>query len=64
MTPGKIREQLEAARNTVREIEENLEKPISGGMVGYVIVRHELVEAWEALDRAIEQLDQNYKKLL
>lgn len=63
MTPGKIRERLEAAKQEIRDIEETLEKPISGGMVGYIVVRHELVEAWEALDRAIEQLDQNYKKL-
>ncbi len=59
VTPGDVRERLGSIRALSRELEEDLEKPISrANIITLIPVRHELVEASDALDRAIEMLDE------
>lgn len=63
MSPGKLREDLERLQNEVRGLEVPLDEKVAKGMVAYIPIRHELTEAWDALGRAIESLDESYRSL-
>ncbi len=59
VTPGAVRERLAAIRELAGELEADLEKPISrANIITLIPVRHELVEASDALDRSLEMLDE------
>ena len=64
MTPGEVRSQLENLRAGAQEVEEVLTALIGQQIINVVEVRHEVTEAWEALERAIEILDTNYEELM
>ena len=63
MTPGKIRDVLARIKSEVRDVEFEMGEKIKLGVVAYVQARQELTEAWEALDRALEEIDQNYRRM-
>lgn len=57
LTPSQIRDELVAIQARMKEIEEQADRQ-KQHRVGYHDVAFELVEAWEAVDRAIESLDE------
>ena len=63
MTPGTLREALAQLQNEMRDIEKPVEEKVAAGMVLYIAVQHELAEAWDAIQRAVEHLDENYKSM-
>ena len=63
LSPGDLRSRLEELQAEVRGIENDLDGPVRQGVVALIGIRHELVEASEALERAISELDENYKDL-
>lgn len=62
VSPGNVRSRIEKIVADVAELESDLAGPISKGAVGYIEARHEVVEASDALTRAIEVLDENYSR--
>ncbi len=57
MTPGEVREQLVTIQTDLRKLETVIEVQKSAN-VGYCLIGHEMTEAWEAVDRAIEECDE------
>ena len=57
MTPSEIRDELVTLQERLRKVEDTVERQKSVN-AGYHNVCHELTEGWEALDRAIENLDE------
>jgi hypothetical protein len=62
-TPGGVRSEMEKIQAQVSALEADLSAMITRGAIGYVETRHELVEASDALHRAVEILDNNYSKI-
>ena len=62
-TPGGVRSEMEKIQAQVSALEADLSAMVTKGAVGYVESRHELVEASDALNRAVEILDNNYSKI-
>lgn len=63
VTPGTIRSRMETIQADISSLESDINGPISKGVVGLIEIRQELVEASDALHRAVESLDANYKSL-
>ncbi|KKL78190.1 hypothetical protein LCGC14_2027330 [marine sediment metagenome] len=63
-TPGGVRSEMEKIQAQISALESDLSAMVSRGTVGYVEARHELVEASDALHRAVEILDDNYSSML
>ena len=63
LTPGGVRSEMEKIQAQVSALEADLSAMVIKGAVGYVETRHELVEASDALHRAVEILDNNYSTL-
>jgi len=59
--PGKLRDLLVEIRERMMNLETDLNGPIAEGAVALIPIRHELVEASEAVDRAVEHLDGSYR---
>ncbi len=57
MTPGEVRDQLVAIQADLRKLEGTIERQKSAN-VGYCPISHEMTEAWEAIDRAIDECDE------
>lgn len=64
MNPGKLRDQLSALQQEILQVERTLDTMVSRGVSQLVEVRQEITESCEALERAVEKLDENYKHLL
>ncbi len=62
-SPGQIRNAIEMLQAGISELEKNLAAPISKGVTALVEVNFELAEASDALHRACDKLDENYKSL-
>jgi len=56
MTPSDVRSKLVVLQSDLRELEDVVFHQKSANVV-YYEVHHEMVEAWDALERAIEKLD-------
>lgn len=63
VTPGAIRSRMEQIQAEISSLETDLKGPIDRGVVGLIPVRHELAEGSDALHRAVDILDTNYKSL-
>jgi hypothetical protein len=63
ITPGAIRSRVEKIQAEISSLESDLKGPIDRGIVGLIPVRHELTEGSDALHRAVDILDENYKTL-
>jgi hypothetical protein len=63
MNPGIIRDRLDRLSGRIRDLEQDLSGEICRERTGYVPICHELVEASEAVERAIALLDENYREL-
>ena len=63
VTPGAIRSRLELIQAEISSLDADLAGPISKGVIGLTEVRHEIVEGSDALHRAVEILDNNYKSM-
>lgn len=63
VTPGAIRSRMEVIQAEISSLEADINGPISKGVVGLIEVRHELTEASDALHRAVDTLDDNYKSM-
>ena len=57
MTPSQMRNELAAIQERMKHVEEAAGRQ-KQHRVGYNDVSFELTEAWEAVDRAIESLDE------
>ena len=57
MIPGEVRDKLASIQEQLREVETTVEEQKSSS-VTYLNIRHELTEGWDALERAIEFLDE------
>ncbi len=62
-TPGGVRSEMEKIQAQVSALEADLSAMVTKGAVGYVETRHELVEASDALHRAVEILDNSYSSI-
>ena len=57
MTPGEVRDELVTIQSRLRTLEDTVERQKSAN-VGYYNVSMEIVEGWDALERAIESCDE------
>lgn len=57
MTPGEVRDELVTIQERLRKLEDVVECQKSAN-VGYHEVCHEMTEGWEAMERAIDNLDE------
>jgi hypothetical protein len=57
MTPSRLRDRLTAVQEELRSIEKDVEAQ-KAASVGYIPICHEIVESWEALERAISLTDE------
>ena len=57
MTPSEVRNELVAIQEKLRELENTIHRQKSANVV-YHEVNHEMTEAWDALENAIEFLDE------
>ena len=57
MTPGEVREELTIIQERIQSLERIVEKQKSANPSYYPIC-HEVTEAWDALERAIELTDE------
>jgi DNA repair ATPase RecN len=62
MSLGEMRDVLSGVQNRIRQVEEQVEQCKSTD-ARYHSVGHELTEAWEALERAIEELDEIFMEV-
>ena len=61
MNPNDLRNSLCKVREDLGRLEAELNVLVGRGVTAAIEVSHEMVEANDALDRAVEILDQNYK---
>lgn len=57
MTPGEVRDELVAIQASLRKLEGTIEKQKSASAAYYPIC-HDLTEAWDAIELAIETCDE------
>ncbi len=63
MNPSEFLNELEAIKESISAAESLATHFASQGQVGYSPIGHELAEAWDALDRAVELLNRNASSL-
>jgi hypothetical protein len=61
MSLSSILEQLTKSQSELREVEMELSRGVFQSHIPFVLVRHEIVEAQEAIDRALDTLHEAYR---
>lgn len=59
MNPSEFLDELEGIKESIRATEGLANHFSSQGQVAYAPIGHELTEAWDAVDRAVELLNEN-----